>query len=98
MAVLRNGPVLTLGTAFLANAVLVFLDVNPIYTLSFAVQVLFYFSAVLGWISERYDVGIPGPVHVTYYFLVSNVGMVLGLWKFLKGQNIVTWETADRTG
>ncbi|EFW90156.1 glycosyl transferase family protein [Haladaptatus paucihalophilus DX253] len=89
---------LLLGTAFLANAVLLLLDANPIYTLSFVVQVLFYFSAVLGWVSERYDVAIPGPVHVTYYFIVSNVGMVLGLWKFLKGQNIVTWETADRTG
>ncbi|WP_423747026.1 glycosyltransferase family 2 protein (plasmid) [Haladaptatus sp. SPP-AMP-3] len=89
---------LLLGTAFVANAVLLLLDANPIYTLSFAVQVLFYFSAVLGWVSERYDVAIPGPVHVTYYFIVSNVGMVLGLWKFLKGQNIVTWETADRTG
>ena len=89
-------PVLLL-VVFLSNLALVLTASSMVFTLLFAMQLLFYLCAVIGWAGDRLGFQTMVLFHVPYYFLVSNYGMFVGLANFVKGRNIVTWETADRS-
>lgn len=60
-------------------------------------QVGYYALALCGWLADRYGVAAPTVVHVPYYFVVANYGMLVGLRNFLADRRIVAWETAERT-
>lgn len=82
--------------ALVSNALLVALSSNPVYDVTFALQLLFYGLAAVGSITDRLSIDSLPYIQVPYYFLVANYGMSVGLYRFLGGTNIVTWETESR--
>lgn len=48
-----------------------------------------------GWFLDRLDVAVPRFLHLPHFFLVGNYSLVVGGWNFLRGRNIVTWETMN---
>lgn len=88
-------PVFLLLT-LVSNVLLVALSSSPVYAVTLALQFLFYGLAVVGAITDRFSIDSLPYVHVPYYFLVANYGMSVGLYQFLGGMNVVTWETESR--
>jgi cellulose synthase/poly-beta-1,6-N-acetylglucosamine synthase-like glycosyltransferase len=89
-------PVL-LGIVAVTNVLLVFLHPGLLYRLLLLGQVLFYLLATAGGILTRFGLPRPKPVYVPYYFLVLNYSLVVALWNVIRGRNIITWETEQRT-
>ncbi len=69
-----------------------FLSFNSVIFLSaFISQVIFYFGGCIGYsVNKRIKSGLGNSL---FYFCLSNLAIFLGLWKFLKGRRIITWET-----
>jgi cellulose synthase/poly-beta-1,6-N-acetylglucosamine synthase-like glycosyltransferase len=60
------------------------------YTLTFILQVIFYVMALLGWLSgDKYKSPL---FHIPYYFTAVNWAAVLGLIKYISGEQKVTWD------
>ncbi|OVE83143.1 glycosyltransferase [Natronolimnobius baerhuensis] len=89
-------PVL-LFLVFVASASLVLMTGSLLYQLLLVGQFGFYLLAAIGALAARLEVDDPVVTHVPFYFLHSNYGMLLGLWNFVRGSNIVVWETSSRT-
>ncbi|MFH5801508.1 glycosyltransferase family 2 protein [Haladaptatus sp. CMAA 1911] len=88
-------PLLLIG-AFTSNVFLVALSSATFWVVLLSIQFGCYFLAILGWTTDQIDRSVPGIVHIPYYFTSANYGMLVGFWNFLRGRNIVTWETASR--
>jgi cellulose synthase/poly-beta-1,6-N-acetylglucosamine synthase-like glycosyltransferase len=88
-------PVLLFGV-LVANVGLVLVMPLVIFELMLAGQLLFYLFAIVGWVTDRFGIEDPIITHVPFYFLQANYGMLLGFLNFIKGQNIVVWETSGR--
>ncbi|MEI7981937.1 MAG: glycosyltransferase family 2 protein [Bacteroidota bacterium] len=90
---------LGLLVAFCCNLLLVlnkgFLDFSNIYTWLLYLQFLFYFLALLGWITEEKKIKIK-LFFVPYYFFIMNLAVYLGFFRFIKKQQSVNWERAKR--
>lgn len=54
-------------------------------------QAVFYGLALAGWFAERQQVKIK-LLYVPYFFVSSNVAALLGLWRWLRGSQRVTWQ------
>ena len=65
------------------------------FSLLFWLQMLFYFSALLGWYLENRLIRIK-VLFVPYYFFIMNLSVFLGLKRYLKGSQSVNWERAKR--
>jgi cellulose synthase/poly-beta-1,6-N-acetylglucosamine synthase-like glycosyltransferase len=88
-------PVFLFGI-LVANAGLVLVTPLMIFEVLLAGQLSFYLFATVGWVTDRFGIEDPVLTHVPFYFLQANYGMLLGLTEFMRGNNIVTWETSDR--
>lgn len=88
-------PVLLI-VVLVGNVGLVVLTDPLLYQLTLVGQVGFYLLAGMGLIADRLGADDPVITHVPFYFLHSTYGMLLGLLNFLRGRNIVVWETSDR--
>jgi len=75
----------------------VFLSVysSPIYDIILVCQIAFYVLALLGWHFENKRIKVK-VLFVPYYFFIMNLCVFLGLFRFLKGKQSVTWERAQR--
>lgn len=71
------------------------LDKNPMYTWILIGQVIFYASAFLGFLFENYKIRVKA-FFVPYYFVVMNYSVVAGLFRFIKGNQSVIWQRAER--
>jgi hypothetical protein len=58
-------------------------------------QYAFYFLALVGHLTRDKGVKIKG-FYVPYYFYIMNYCALLGLNRWLKGRQQVTWERAKR--
>lgn len=58
-------------------------------------QVLFYVTAILGWILENRAIRVK-LLFVPYYFLMMNYAVFAGFFRWLKGSQKATWERAKR--
>lgn len=67
----------------------------PFYQLIFALQIIFYLAALLGWWLQTRKLKLK-VLFVPYYFVVMNLSVFLGFWRFIKGQQSVVWEKAKR--
>jgi cellulose synthase/poly-beta-1,6-N-acetylglucosamine synthase-like glycosyltransferase len=65
------------------------------YSILFWLQVLFYFSALLGWYLENRSIRVK-ILFVPYYFFIMNLSVFLGFKRYLKGSQSVNWERAKR--
>lgn len=68
---------------------------NIIYTTFFFMQIAFYALALLGWNLENKKIKVK-VLFVPYYFFIMNLCVFLGLFRFLKGNQSVSWERAKR--
>jgi cellulose synthase/poly-beta-1,6-N-acetylglucosamine synthase-like glycosyltransferase len=75
--------------AFVANAVLG--QAHDFFQYLFVAQIIFYGSALVGWLSERLGMRL-GKLAIPYYFVLANAASLVAFLKFLKGQSHVTWE------
>ena len=65
------------------------------YSSLFWLQVLFYFSALLGWYLENRHLRVK-LLFVPYYFFIMNLSVYLGFIRYLKSSQSVNWERAER--
>jgi len=65
------------------------------YSILFWLQLLFYFSALLGWYLENKSIRVK-LLFVPYYFFIMNLSVFLGFRRYLKGSQSVNWERAKR--
>ncbi|WP_202593951.1 glycosyltransferase family 2 protein [Halorubrum halophilum] len=79
-----------------ANIGLVLLAPFAVFEVMLAGQLLFYLFATAGWAADRFGIEDSIATHVPFYFLQANYGLFLGFVDFIRGNNIVTWETSDR--
>lgn len=81
--------ILLVANVFLA------LDGNTLYTTILVMQIGFYVLALLGWYFENKRIKVK-VLFVPYYFFIMNLCVYLGLFRFLKGKQSVSWERAKR--
>jgi len=72
-----------------------FYSSGGIYTLILVGQILFYASALLGWYLQNRAIKIKA-LYIPYYFFIMNYAVYLGFFRYIKGQQKVTWERAER--
>jgi len=58
-------------------------------------QIAFYFAAFAGWYFENRKIKIK-VLFIPYYFLMMNVAVYLGIFRYIKGGQSVKWEKAKR--
>ncbi|OJJ16492.1 glycosyl transferase [marine bacterium AO1-C] len=85
---------LALVLAFVANGWLAFSS-SALFSAFWVLQIGFYILAFGGWQVRNRSFKIKG-LFVPYYFVVMNLSVFLGFWRYLKGQQSVVWEKAQR--
>jgi cellulose synthase/poly-beta-1,6-N-acetylglucosamine synthase-like glycosyltransferase len=87
---LRYAVPLILTGIFASSAVLsYYLDI--FYDLVFALQVLFYGAAAVGWVLERSGRHF-APLAIPFYFVLANLASVLAFVRFVRGDRFAAWE------
>lgn len=81
--------------AFLSATALFVSTMNPVFGVVLLGHVLLVLFGALGYYLDRRRASVPFLFHVPYYFLVGNYSLLVGTWNFLRGHNIVTWETMN---
>ncbi len=66
-----------------------------LYTFIFWAQVVFYLTAVLGWIFEQFKVKVKA-FYVPYYFCMMNYSVYRGFGRLVTGRQSVVWEKSKR--
>lgn len=87
--VLRYAVAPLLLVAFAASAALA--AESPFYGAIFALQALFYATALAGWAGERLGVRL-GPLGLPFYFALANAAALAAIVKFVRGEEHVVWE------
>jgi cellulose synthase/poly-beta-1,6-N-acetylglucosamine synthase-like glycosyltransferase len=65
---------------------------NSFFAMAFILQSAFYLSAVIGYLLEKKGI-FNKILLIPYYFIIVNIACFLGLWKFIRGKKMSTWET-----
>jgi len=84
---------LSLPIVFISNAFL--WDQGFIYQFIFVNQVLFYLSALCGFLLEKKHIRLK-LLFIPYYFCMMNYAVYAGFRRFMKGSQSVLWEKAAR--
>lgn len=79
---------------FFVNLALIFSG-NPVYQVLFALQVLFYISALAGWYLENKKTRLK-ILFVPYYFCMMNLAVIYGFKRFISGPQKGAWDKAKR--
>lgn len=87
--VLRYFAGLFLIITFISN---IFLIADSLYQITFGLQILFYCLAILGDIQYKRS-NTRGILSIPYYFVLVNYAAIVALFKFIRGETIVIWET-----
>ena len=77
------------------NVILVILNAGSIYTILLAGQLLFYLSALCGWLSDKSNKSNK-LFYACYYFLFMNINVFRGMHYLKTHQGGGTWEKAKR--
>jgi len=70
-------------------------DNGNIYRSLLIFQIVFYLSALIGWLFELIGSKIK-LFYIPYYFCMVNLAALIGWFKYLTGQGEVIWETARK--
>lgn len=76
------------------NLYLIFIEFTP-YLFIFIAQIIFYAAALLGWYLQNRAIKVKA-LYVPYYFFIMNYAVFMGFFRYMKGQQKVTWERAER--
>lgn len=66
-----------------------------VFSVLFLGQILFYAAALTGWLLENREIRIK-ILFIPYYFFIMNLSVFLGFGRYLKGNQSVNWERAQR--
>jgi len=72
-----------------------FLNFESIFTWIFYAQIVFYIAALLGWFLENKEIKVK-ILFIPYYFFIMNLSVYLGFKRYIKGNQSVKWERAQR--
>jgi cellulose synthase/poly-beta-1,6-N-acetylglucosamine synthase-like glycosyltransferase len=84
---------LALPIIFILNIFL--LDQGWIYQVSMVAQIVFYMSALIGYLLEKKHIRFK-LLFIPYYFCMMNYAVYAGFKRYLKGSQSVLWEKAAR--
>ena len=79
----------------ITNAFIVVFEPSPFWLTLLVGQLAFYILAGLGYLMQSRDIKLK-VLFVPYYFFIMNFSVYLGFIRFLKGQQSVLWERAQR--
>lgn len=65
------------------------------YTSVFLAQLCFYSVSLIGWLFASKNIKIK-LLYIPYYFLFMNLSVFMGFKRYLRGQQTVLWEKAER--
>lgn len=86
---LRYAVPLMLAVLFAANGVLA--AFSNVFLAAFGLQVLFYATAIAGWLLDR--MGKPlALLSIPHYFVLANIASVIGFYRFLRGERYAAWD------
>ncbi|MFH1513864.1 MAG: glycosyltransferase family 2 protein [bacterium] len=68
---------------------------GPNYRYCFAVQIIFYLSAIIGFFLNRSKIKFKF-FNIIYYFCMINLAALIGFLRFLRGDKMSTWSHASR--
>ncbi|MFT6718379.1 MAG: biofilm PGA synthesis N-glycosyltransferase PgaC [Sphingobacteriales bacterium] len=74
---------------------LLLMHLNGVYLTFMIAQVTFYFLVFIGYLFRNKKIAIKG-LFVPYYFWIMNFSAILGLFRFLKGNQSAAWERSKR--
>lgn len=72
-----------------------FFNFESIFTWLMWGQVVFYAAALLGWFFENRQIKVK-ILFIPYYFFIMNLSVYLGFKRYIKGNQSVKWERAQR--
>ncbi len=64
---------------------------STFFLLVFALQLLFYAMALIGWFLEKSEIKL-GILALPLYFVLANLAALIGFYKFLRGERFTRWE------
>ena len=74
--------------SFLLNAILA--SNSQLFLFIFMIQIVFYFGGYLGYLNSRNTKS--KILNIIFYFCLSNLSIFIGIFKFLIGEKVITWE------
>ncbi len=77
------------------NLVIYFFSFEKIFSYLLLAQLLFYFTAITGWIFAQRNIKLK-IFYIPYYFLFMNIALYAGLFRFLNKKQSVLWDKATR--
>ncbi|WP_135828649.1 glycosyltransferase family 2 protein [Halorussus halobius] len=86
---------LLFAVAFASATALWVLTGSVVFGLVVAGFVALLLAGLVGHVLNRQGSSVPSLFHVPHYFLVGNYSLLVGVWNFLRGHNVVTWNTAN---
>lgn len=66
-----------------------------LYSWVMLAQIVFYTAAILGWLLEKKHIKVKA-LFIPFYFCMMNYAMFKGFFRFMKGNQSVIWEKAER--
>jgi hypothetical protein len=66
-----------------------------LYQSLLALQLFFYFAAIIGAISESKSIKIK-VLFIPFYFCMMNYATILGTFRYFKGKQSAAWEKSER--
>ena len=84
---------LALVALLILNAILI--PLSDFYFTIFVLQLIFYFSALLGWVLENKKLKVK-ILFIPYYFFIMNYAVFMGFGRFIKKSQSINWERAKR--
>lgn len=84
---------LILILVFVLNIFLV--NAGTFYLVTFIIQLLFYFLALIGFIFNKIKIRLT-LLSLIYYFLVTNIALLIGFIRFLRKKHSVIWQSTSR--
>jgi len=81
---------------FPLNLILVLTSTNNIYSVLFALQIIFYFIAISGHSLRKHNTRLRF-LFMPYYLVVMNISIIRGIVRYFKGTQTVNWEKAKRS-
>lgn len=78
---------------FFANGLLI--NYNEYYRFIFFIQVGFYLSAIVGYILNKLKFSL-SIFSIIYYYVLTNLALLIGLFKFLSKKHSYTWDSTPR--
>jgi hypothetical protein len=69
---------------------------NVFYRAAFAMQLMFYAMAIVGWRCKHISIGRWRVFSLPFYYCVVNVASVVALVRALRGEQVSRWEPARK--